>query len=136
MKKMGGLSTLGGLLALIGGLFILVQTFILWSVLWGTYPYEIIINLIIGGGALIGGVFGMKGQKGAGVLALIVGLLSIILGIIVIYVYWNPNLVQLSLFTETMGIGTEDINLFAGISIEALLITVGGIFVIAGAGNE
>jgi hypothetical protein len=132
MKKMGGLNTLGGFLALIGGLFILVQTFISWSGLWVIYPYSLVINLGIGGCGLIGGVFGMKGQRGSGFLALIVGLLSIVLGIIAIYVYWNPNLVQISLFTTTIGLGTEDINLFAGISLEAILITVGGICVIAG----
>jgi len=136
MKKMGSLSTLGGLLALIGGLFILVQTFISWSGLWVMYPYSLIINLGIGCCGLIGGVFGMKGQRGAGFLALIVGLLSIILGIIIIYVSWNPNLLQISLFTTTIGIGTEDINLFAGISLEAILITVGGIFIIAGGSKE
>ena len=139
MKKMSGASTLGGLLALIGGLFILVQTFILWSVLWvGPAPQALIINLGIGGCGLVGGVFGMKSQRGAGVLALIVGLLSIILGIIFVYVTLlsNLNFWQLSLFTETMGLGISGLNLFAGISLEAILITVGGILVIAGGGKE
>lgn len=137
MKKMGGLSTLGGLLALIGGLFILVQTFMYWSIYWAGNGWLIYINLAIGGCGLIGGVFGMKAQRGAGVLALIVGLLSIILGIVFIYIlptYYN--LWQLSLFTDTMHIGTQYYNLFAGISLEAILISVGGIFIVAGGGSE
>jgi hypothetical protein len=138
MKKMSGLSTVGGLLALIGGLFILVETFMLWSVLWFGPAQALIINLGIGGCGLIGGVFGMKAQRGAGVLALIVGLLSITLGIIFVYVTLATNLTfwQLSLFTNTMNIGILYINIFAGISIEAILITIGGILVIAGGGKE
>jgi len=133
---MSGASTVGGLLALIGGLFIVVQMFLDWSLVWGYYSVAIMINLAVGGCGLIGGVFGMKAQKGAGVLALIVGILSIVLGIVFIYVTGNFNLWQFSLFSETMGIGYTFINIGAGISIEAILIAVGGILIIVGGGKE
>jgi len=135
---MSGASTVGGLLAIVGGLFILVQLFINWSDAWGVYSQAIIINLAVGACGLIGGVFGMKAQRGAGVLALIVGLLSIVLGIVFVYVtlLTNLNFWQFSLFSETMGIGAIGVNLFSGISLEALLITVGGVLIIAGGGKE
>ena len=133
---MSGASTVGGLLAIIGGLFVLVQLFINWSLVWGFYSTAVLINLAVGACGLIGGVFGMKSQRGAGVLALIIGLLSIILGIVFIYLSGNYNLWQFSLFSETMGLGIPYLNLFAGISLEAILITVGGVLIIAGGGKE
>lgn len=134
---MSGTSTVGGLLAIVGGLFILVQMFISWSVIWGVWSVVLIINLAIGGCGLIGGVFGMKAQKGAGVLALIVGVLSIILGIISVQPpSGNYIFLQLSLFSQTMGIGNILTNLTIGISLEAILIIVGGILIIVGSKKE
>ncbi len=135
---MSGASTLGGLLAIIGGLFILVDTFLIWSTPYLGPVQTLIINLGISGCGLIGGVFGMKMQRGAGFLALIVGLLSIIFGIVFYATSWTTGMifVQFSLVSDVMGIGSLPINLFLGVSLEAILISVGGVLAIVGAGKE
>ena len=110
----------GGIIALFGAVFMVIQTFIMVSE-FGYAPW--LINLAFSLAAVIGGVFGIAGQRGAGWLALIVGLLSLILGLVSValtdYRFW-----QYSLFHDTIGIDR-----MAGISIESLLIIVGGLIV-------
>lgn len=124
---MSGLRTIGGILALIAGIFILIQ--LIMYVEFFSYTWA--INFAIGACALIGGVFGLKGQLGAGGVALVAGLLSIIMGIVCITtlnLYW----IQYSLVTDSFHLGTAPNNLFYGISLEAILSAVGGVFILAG----
>lgn len=110
---------IGGIIVLVGALFILIQTFINIDQ-FGYAPW--LINLAFGLGAVIGGVFGMKGQKGAVFMVIIIAVLSIILGIVSValpdYRFW-----QYSFIEETLVDGLR----LQGISIEAFLIAMGGI---------
>jgi hypothetical protein len=84
-------------------------------------------NLVTAILAILGGILGFLSKKASGFLIIVGGLLSIVLGLL----YWfsNGTLIeawQYSYFTS-WGIGTPMSNLFLGITIEALIITVGGI---------
>ncbi len=127
---MSGVKVIGGLLAIFGGIFILIQ--IIRDIdAFSMVPYAFILNFAIGGAAIIGGVFGIKGQSGAGEVALLAGVLSIVLGII-----WastmNDNLWQFSLISGSFNIGSPGFNLFSGVSLEAIFIAVGGVLVMVG----
>jgi len=129
---MSGANTLGGLLSIIGGLFILIETLIIWSSVWtSTYPMADVVNLGIGLAAIIGGVFGIKGQRGAGGLSLVVGLLSIVLGLLTVYALQpNVSFLQFSLIADQFKLTfLYDIT---NISLEAIIIAVGGILILAG----
>ncbi|NVM30133.1 MAG: hypothetical protein HWN65_14915 [Candidatus Helarchaeota archaeon] len=126
---MSGVKILGGILALIGGVFVLLETIRLnadWAL--GMWPW--LINLLVALMALLGGIFGIKGQRGAGFVALIVGLLSIILGIVYVSMGFDYRFFQYSMFASYMNIG-----LFYGISLEAILITLGGLIIVV-SGSE
>jgi hypothetical protein len=128
---------IGGLLAIIGGLMILISTFISFNPFWNLSNVTWVINLIIGLCAVIGGIFGIKGHRGAGGLVLTMGLLSIFLGIIFAYLSYpyGYNYIQFSLFTQILHQFSFNhsyyLNLFSGISLEAIIVTIGGIFVLA-----
>jgi len=132
---MGALSTVGGLLSLMGGILIVIETFIIWGPYWAAYPVADVINLGIGLAAIIGGVFGMKGQRGAGGVSLVVGVLSIVLGLLVIGLgILNYSFVQFSLIAFELNVTVLYVT--TGISIEAIIIAVGGILILAGGGSD
>ena len=136
---MGTTKIIGGLLAVIGGIMIIIPTFMNFHYFWNISAITIILNLVIGIVAMISGIIGIKGRRNAG--ALVMGLLSILFGIIFAYVSfpYGYNYVQFSLFTQIIHQFSDEyiyyLNLFAGISFEAIIITVGGILNLA-SGSE
>ncbi len=129
---MSGAKKVGGIIAIICGMLLLVQTIMNTDIYWTFAAYGIVINLLIAGFAIIGGVFGAKGQQGPGFLALIAAVLSIVLGIVFVSGgAVNFNLLQYSFFMETVHIGNPNVNLFMGISLEAILIAIGGLVIVA-----
>jgi hypothetical protein len=123
---------IGGILGFIGGWFILfyaiTYSLTVFSPL-GSFAHISgwIWNLMVAFLAIIGGILGFLSKKPSGPILLSAGLLSIVLGII----YWSTNYAlletwQYSYFTA-WGLSWPESNLFLGISIEALLITIGGV---------
>ena len=123
----------GGLLALIGGAFILIQALLFADVAFMSSEYTIawLINIALLSLAISGGILGIVGKKAGGILALISGVLAICLGIITVYVTYTEMMRPFSFFTSTLDWFSPPDHIFAGISIEALLILVGGIVIIA-----
>ena len=115
----------GGLLGLIGGGAMLVQ--LLTSIHPGELGWN--VNLVIITIVLVGGFLGIVRKKFAGGILLVMGILLIILGAVS---YLTPmiDLLPYSGFTE-LGIGRPLSNLVAGIPVEAFLIVIGGILVLA-----
>ncbi|MDD1776723.1 MAG: hypothetical protein LUQ65_01035, partial [Candidatus Helarchaeota archaeon] len=75
------------------------------------------------------------GKRDVGIIALVAGAIAIIFGLITFYGTWNIATWPLSFFTSYLNLFDEPWHLFAGISIEALLILAGGI-VITVSGSE
>ncbi|MHA1650997.1 MAG: hypothetical protein ACTSYB_12450, partial [Candidatus Helarchaeota archaeon] len=86
-----------------------------------------IINIFIAGMAVLGGILAIGSKRGGNALMLVAGVLSAIFGFIY---YMNPgemiSFVQFSFFSWTLGFGALYFNLFIGISLETILILVGG----------
>ncbi|NVM55589.1 MAG: hypothetical protein HWN66_17915 [Candidatus Helarchaeota archaeon] len=114
---------IGGILALVGGFLVLIQAFINIDHFQGGLGYTWVMNLGIAGCAIIAGVFGSKGQRGPGFLALIVGVLSIILGLVGAALP-DIRLSQYSFF------GYLGVVIPIGLTIEAILMTVGGLVIV------
>ena len=114
---------IGGILALVGGMLVLITAFIYIDHFQGGLGYTWVMNLLFAGCAIIAGVFGSKGQRNPGFLALIVGVLSIILGLVGA-VLLDIRLWQYSFF------GYLGLSLGIGITIEAILMTVGGLVIV------
>ncbi len=124
---------IGGIFGFIGGWFILIFAFTysltVFSPTLGSLAHISgwIWNLMVAGLAIVGGILGFISKKPSGPILLSAGLLSIVLGI----VYWSTNYAlletwQYSYFPQ-WGLSWPESNLFLGISIEALLITIGGV---------
>jgi hypothetical protein len=122
----------GGILGFVGGWFILffsiTYSLTVFSPL-GSFAHISgwIWNLMVAILAIVGSILGFMSKKPSGPILLAAGLLSIVLGII----YWSSNYAlletwQYSYFTR-WGLSWPESNLFLGISIEALLITIGGV---------
>ena len=109
---------IGGIIVLVGAVFMVIQTFKNVSE-FGYAPW--LVNLAFSLVAVIGGIFGMAGQKGAAILAVIAGVLIIFFGLASVmlpdYRFW-----QYSLIADTFG-GAR----LQGITIEGFLIVAGGI---------
>jgi hypothetical protein len=131
---MSAVKIVGGMLALVGGAFILLQILAFWPLFFMGLEETIclIVNLTLTGLAVVGGILGLAGKTAGGILAIIAGALAIIFGIITVYVTGNETVWPLSFFTSTLGWFMPPEHLFAGISIEALLILGGGITIMAG----
>lgn len=125
---------LGGILALVSGTFLLIITLKNTGVYWGygdSYIGTWVFNFIISALALGGGLLGLAGKNSGGGLAFMVGLISIAFGLI----FWYSSIViflQYSFLTEIWHLGIVGNNLFLGISLEAILITIGGLCVLVG----
>jgi len=134
---MGAAKITGGILALAGGAFILIML-IVWIDFLTEGPEEVscwLLNAAICGLAIAGGILGLTGKRVGGILALVGGAVAILFGILTVYVTWDFSTWPISFFTSYLGWFPEPEHLFAGITIEALLILAGGIVIIA-SGSE
>ena len=94
-----------------------------------------VCNLAVGILAVIGSILAFLSKKAGGVLLLVAGLISIVLGIIfAVSGYTHVTYWQYSYFA-TWGVIAPLSNLFAGISLEALIITTGGIICLVSRSN-
>jgi hypothetical protein len=113
---MGAAKIVGGILALAGGAFIVLQILgFLPLLISGDPEYTscLLLNLALCGLAIAGS-------------------LAIVFGLITVYLTNSEASWPLSFFTSTLHWFTPPDHLFAGISIEALLILGGGITIVAG----
>ena len=132
---MGAAKIVGGILALVGGAFIVLQILGFWPLLISgdpKYTSCLLLNLALCGLAIAGGIVGLTGKMTGGILAIIGGSLAIVFGLITVYLTNSEASWPLSFFTSTLHWFTPPDHLFAGISIEALLILGGGITIVAG----
>ncbi len=119
---------IGGLLTLLAAIFILIivgtRTDLLQA--GGADMGAWIINLIIGGLALIGGLVGF-GTRGAGGLVIVCAIISMILGILAAAIVdFQTLFAQFSTFQIHLGVGA-----WGGVTFEAILMLIGGIFIAA-----
>jgi hypothetical protein len=130
---MSAAKIIGGILALVGGVFILLQILGFWPLFFAGLEETtcLILNMTFVGLAIVGGILGLVGKKAGGILAIIAGALAIVFGILTVYFTGTEMLWPLSFFTSTLHWFTPPIHLFAGISIEALLMLGGGITIVA-----
>ncbi|NVM52418.1 MAG: hypothetical protein HWN66_01860 [Candidatus Helarchaeota archaeon] len=83
--------------------------------------------------AIVGGILGLVGKRAGGVLALISGTITIVFGILTIYIIQGWEVWPYSFFSSTLEIGIGGTShLFAGITLEAIIITTGGILILTG----
>jgi hypothetical protein len=115
----------GGIIALIAGIFVLIECLLMRYVLIayepGKYLIQWILNLVVGIAALVGGIRGLASKRGND--AMVAGILSLVLGILSVTVLAFSIIGdQYSLFEELMTIGP-----WFGITLEAILMIVGAI---------
>ncbi len=121
---------IGGVIALIAGIFVLIACFMAMGLVFVLGSGEIfiqwILNLVIGILALVGGIMGLASKSGGGA-AMVAGILSLVLGILSVtvlaFVYIG---VQYSLFEQLMTLGP-----WFGITLEAILMILGAIIMLA-----
>ncbi len=120
---------IGGILGLFGGVAMLYQLLKYMS------PGEMgwILNLIIIGIVILGGILGVARKKAGGGILLLMGIVLIVFGALS---YLTPlvELLPYSGFTE-LGLGFPLSNLVAGIPLEAFIVLLGGILVLASPSN-
>jgi hypothetical protein len=135
---LGAGRVVGGIIALIGGALILIHCIIATNLLtdFGTnYAIAWIINLLVALLAIIGGILGLASKSG-GIPALIAGLIALLLPILA-YVIGDLNIAQM--FSQLSGIYyytgfflfTLPSPMSMIVSIESLIILVGGIIMLA-----
>ena len=135
---MGAAKIIGSILALAGGAFVLIMLFVYINYLTEGEPDYMscwFLNAVIVCLAIIGGILGLVGKRAGGILALIAGIIAIVFGLITVFVTWDISTWPLSFFTSYLGWFHEPIHMFAGITLESLLILAGGI-VITASGSE
>jgi len=120
---------LGGILAFIAGIFVLIMCFLFMEAyfgLGGNYAIAWVINLLIGLMALVGGIIGLASKSGGGA-AMVAGLLSFILGILSsVVVEFIVLFNQFSLFEVYTSIGP-----WLGITLECILMIIGAVIMLA-----
>jgi len=131
---MSALKIIGGILALVGGVFILIQIFLSWPMFFLSTNYTtcLVVNLEITGLAIVGGILGLVGKRAGGILPIIAGELAIVFGLATVFITFTEVVWPLSFFTSTLDLFTPPFHLYLGISIESLLMLGGGILVVAG----
>ncbi len=127
---MSGARTAGGVLAIIGGAgFLAGALFIPFSIFGPSFPLQLIIALIIGALALVGGIIGMTSSKNAGGgLSLAAGIAACAIG--VIYFIFHITIFAIHDFALLESFFPFDYLVF-GLTIEAVLILIGGILLLA-----
>ncbi|NVM30052.1 MAG: hypothetical protein HWN65_14510 [Candidatus Helarchaeota archaeon] len=126
----------GGVLALIGGLLVLITCLLSIGVLGLGEPYSTawIINLVVAAIALLGGILGLAKLRAGGFLLLLIGMVSIVCATIagtapyMSYNWWAFE--QYSLMAWLAGGHVKYI------SLEAALMVVGGIIIVASKAEE
>ena len=121
---------IGGVIALIAGIFVLIACFMVMGLVFALGTGEIfiqwILNLVIGILALVGGIMGLASKSGGGA-AMVAGILSLVLGIlsvtVVAFIFIG---IQYSLFELLMTLGP-----WFGITLEAILMMLGAIIMLA-----
>ncbi len=140
---MGAGKVVGGIFSLIGGTFVLIPVLMNINSLISPGNTEelvlMIINLLVALLALIGGIMGLASKKG-GALALIAGLMALLLPVIA-WLIADPSIAQmfsqLSGFVGFFGLYIYILPVmgppvvFLTITIESVLILVGGISMLA-----
>ena len=136
---MGAGKIFGGLLALIGGIFILIPILIILPLFmsWlgaGPAGMDLVINwillLILAILAVVAGILGLA-SKGGGALALVIGLIAIVVGIL-----WFSGILPIG-YEPASGFDLWILDsivskeMLFGITIEAIFITVGGVVMLA-----
>jgi hypothetical protein len=116
---------IGGVLGLIGGGAMLLQ------LLLHIGPGELgwILNLIIISIVILGGILGVARKKAAGGILLVMGILLVLLGALS-YITVTIDLLPYSGFAEISGGHTLN-NLVAGIPLEAFIILIGAVIILA-----
>ncbi|HMF34729.1 MAG TPA: hypothetical protein VKK79_25120 [Candidatus Lokiarchaeia archaeon] len=127
---MAKLSLIGGVIGLIGGVLMFVEIFLRLA----PQKYGWILNLILASLVIIASLISMKGKRFGGELLLVLAFILIIIGIITVATP-NVDILPYSVFGE-FGIGHPSSNLVEGIPLEAFIIILGGILVIAGTQNK
>lgn len=122
----------GGVPALIAGFFVLIMVFLNADAAGagGNIMIAWVINLFLGVLALLSGFLGIGSKSGGGI-ALVAALIAILLGVLsVTVVDLQVMFAQYSLFATHMSIGA-----WYGITLEAILLLFGGIFMAASGPN-
>ena len=128
---------IGGILALVGGGFILLcviglEGFLVMDV---EHAASWLITTVICGLAIVGGIIGVSGKRSGGAFALSSGVIAIVYGFFTIS--WSHSYVTYptSFFTDILHVFPAPTHVFLGISLEAILILAGAICILAG-GHE
>ena len=131
--KVSAAKIVGGILALVGGAFILIQVlgFLPTYFVGPERTTCMVLNLEITGLAILGGISGILGKRAGGILAIIAGELAIVFGLVTVSITGTEVVWPFSFFTSSLHWFPTLFHLFAGISIEALLILGGGITIVA-----
>ncbi|HUY00998.1 MAG TPA: hypothetical protein VMV49_15655 [Candidatus Deferrimicrobium sp.] len=120
----------GGIIALIAGIFVIIECLVMRYVLIvydpGEHLIQWILNLVVGFVAVVGGIRGLALKRG-GIDAIVAGTLSLVLGILSVTVLSFTIIgIQYSLFEALLTIGP-----WFGITLETILIIVGAIIMLA-----
>ncbi len=124
---MGALRVVGGVLALAGAALILVEVIIV--IMNVGFVADEIMLLLLPIIALIGGILGIANKRAGGVLAMIVGIVWVI-GAILFYMLIPFSLYLIAApgwLSVTLGF-----TIWSFVTIEVVLVLVGGILTIAG----
>jgi hypothetical protein len=134
---MGAIKKVGGLLALVGGAMVLIWAIIFADVFFGAATEIILIKWIVtvalAALALVGGLLGMGTKKLGSFLALIVGLIWTLFWILILAGAVSPTSAIGYLFDISYNFSIVGYYIIGEsiIAVEALLIFVGGILMLA-----
>ena len=130
----------GGIIALVAGIFVLIPAILLYTggqidsyiaMEYWDFVINWILYLVVAVIAIIGGILGLA-SKGGGAPALIAGLIALIMGLLWI-LNVLPLYVPISLFQSIIIPGI--IFTLFGISIEAIMMILGGVIMLASRGD-
>ncbi len=122
---MSKVNVIGGLLGLFGGAAMLAEIFLRLD------PGQLgwILNLSMAGIVILGGILGLAGKKSGGGILLIMAILLILFGALS-FLTPSFDMMPYSVFGR-FNIGSQVDNLIVGIPLEAFIILLGGILVLA-----
>ncbi|NVM29601.1 MAG: hypothetical protein HWN65_12235 [Candidatus Helarchaeota archaeon] len=127
---MGTLRIIGGIIALVAASLILTAT-VLWTIvaLQGASVYNItaiVMNYVLAVLVIIGCILGFKGKNSGGILVLIIGVVSIIFGILYVGILdpWTSMFQQMAI--------TPLVLVIPYVTLEQILVVLGGILILAG----
>ena len=119
---------IGGILSIIGASLILAADVLMFLMIFSSsYRASWIISLVIAILALFGGILGCKYKKSSGIIGLIAGILALGVGVLG---YFSGQFFVNSLSSIMISFFIPSFNFF-GITIEEILIMIGGILMLA-----